>query len=466
MSTPVIWIFIPVAVSLGLLAFRRHRTLVNSLGILLAFSLGLLAKFFPFGGGLTIGSFQVQISTSLVVLGRTFTLTEGSRAFLSLIFLTTGFWFLIASRVDANLSLIPAGLGVVGFLVAATAVQPFLYAALLIEVAVLWSVLFLSPPGTQVSRGVLRYLIFLTLAMPFILFTGWMLSGTESISANREEVLRVVLMFGLGFAFLLAVFPFHTWIPLLAEDAGPLTGGFIFWLLQTTGLFLLVTFLDQFGWLRTYPVFLQALRLTGLLMVVSGGLWAAFQTRMDRLFGYAVIIETGMSLLALSLNTTVGFNSFAEPFLSRAPAYLLWVYGATSIKRLRGSLDFRTIEGAFHQTPFAAGGVILSALSLAGVPLLAAFPIRLVLLEGLSQQSISAAVWTVVGCLGLLAGTLRMLWYLLKSNEPGTWTIAERRLDQALLSLGAALLLAFGVFPQTFVLPMLEMLTNFTHLGG
>ncbi|MEN6409458.1 MAG: proton-conducting transporter membrane subunit [Anaerolineaceae bacterium] len=466
MSTPVIWIFIPVAASLGLLAFRRHRSLVNSLGILLTFGLGLLAKFFPFEGGLTIGSIQVQISTSLAVLGRTFTLPEGSQTFLALIFLTTGFWFLIASRVDVNRSLIPAGLGVVGFLVAATAVQPFLYAALLIEVAVLWSVLFLSPPGVQISRGVLRYLIFLTLAMPFILFTGWMLSGTETVSANSEEVIRAVLLFGLSFAFLLAIFPFHTWIPLLAEDAGPLTGGFIFWLLQTTGLFLMVTFLDQFGWLRTFPVFLQALRLTGLLMVVSGGLWAAFQTRMDRMFGYAVIIETGMSLLALSLNTAVGFNSFAELFLSRAPAYLLWVYGATQIKQLRGSLDFQAVEGVFHQTPFAAGAVILSALSLAGVPLLAAFPIRLVLLEGLSQQSISAAVWTVVGCLGLLAGALRMLWHLLKSNELGTWTIVETRLDQALLSLGAVLLLAFGVFPQTFVPPMLEMLTNFTHLGG
>lgn len=466
MSTPVLWIAVPLVVSLGLLALNRYRHLVNNLGTILALGLGLLAKFMPFTGGITLGSIQIPISDTLNLLGRTFTLGEGSQAFLELIFITTGFWFLLATRLNVNRMMIPAGLGVVAFLVAATAVDPFLYAALLIEMAVLWSVLFLSPPGAKVSRGVLRYLIFLSLAMPFILFTGWMLSGTESVSANSSQVLRAAVMFGLGFAFLLAVFPFYTWIPMLAEDVTPFVSGFIFWLIQTVGLVLLVTFLDQFGWLRSYPVFLQAMRLTGLLMVVSGGVWAAFQTRMDRMLGYAVIVETGMSLLALSLNNLLGFDTFAVLFLPRTVGLMLWAFGATVIQRQRGSLEPSVVEGIFHAAPFAAGAVGLASLTMAGVPLLAAFPVRLVLLEGISQQSISAAMWTGLGSLGLFIGSLRLIWIMLKSNDLAVWQITESRLDRALIVVGGLLVLAFGVFPQVFLPPMLQMLTSFTHLGG
>ena len=69
--------------------------------------------------------------------------------------------------------LAPLGLAVVGLLVSTLAVEPFLYGALLIEVAVIVCVLMLAPPGETPGQGVLRFLIFQTLGIPFILFTGF-----------------------------------------------------------------------------------------------------------------------------------------------------------------------------------------------------------------------------------------------------------------------------------------------------
>ena len=44
---------------------------------------------------------------------------------------------------------------------------------------------------------------------------------------------HVLLACEVGFAFLLAMFPFYTWIPLIAEEAHPLTVGLLLWLFPT-----------------------------------------------------------------------------------------------------------------------------------------------------------------------------------------------------------------------------------------
>jgi hypothetical protein len=96
---------------------------------------------------------------------------------------------------------------ITGLMVASLAVEPFLYAALFIEMAVLLAIPLLtsiySPPG----RGIVRFLIYQTLAMPFILVTGWLLAGVEASPGDLALAAQSTSMLGLGFAFLLAVFP-------------------------------------------------------------------------------------------------------------------------------------------------------------------------------------------------------------------------------------------------------------------
>ena len=59
-----------------------------------------------------------------------------------------------------------------------------LFAALFIEMAVLLSVPLVTsiykPPG----KGIIRFLIYQTLAMPFILLSGWLLAGVEASPGN------------------------------------------------------------------------------------------------------------------------------------------------------------------------------------------------------------------------------------------------------------------------------------------
>ncbi len=464
MSAPLIWIFLPALAGVLFWFLRQRLGLVVLLSVVFCLLLALVARLAPIGQSVHLGPVSFYIQPTLSFVGRKFTLGTADRPFLSFIYLVCSFWFAGVYAAGkpklwaGGSLLIPFGLGVVALLVAALAVEPFLYAALLIEMAVLLFVPVLSPPGKPIGQGVLRFLIFQTLAMPFILLAGWALSGVDA-NPNNVTLLTLAMVFlGLGFAFWLAVFPFYTWIPLLAEQSSPYVSGFLFLILPTVDLLLVLAFLNNFGWLRASPEVFRVLGLLGTLMVITAGLWAAFQKDLARLFGYAVIVETGFSLIALSLSNSVGKDLFSSMFLPRTIGLGLWALSLSLLLRQANSSRFEDMQGMAQSMPFATAGLAVASLTLGGLPLLAVFPIHQILLEELARQSLANALWVLLGSGGLLFSSFRALAVLAR----GGWrpqTFCESRFQIFLLLCGIAGLLLIGLLPQVF-LPLTQGLTS------
>ena len=59
-------------------------------------------------------------------------------------------------------------------------------------------------------------------------------------------------------------------------------------------------------------------------MVVTGGLWAAFQHHLGRIMAYGSIAETGFSLIALSLDPRVGIPILFLLIPARALGLAVW----------------------------------------------------------------------------------------------------------------------------------------------
>ncbi|HET6597050.1 MAG TPA: proton-conducting transporter membrane subunit [Anaerolineales bacterium] len=452
--------------SLGIvLLFISNQRFLSLVGGSIAVILAVIAQFVPIEVALRVGSFSLRIDSGLTILGRSLVILPTEGSLLALIYGAAALWFFGAEASKTATRLVPLGFVIIALMVASIAVQPFLYAALFIEMAILISIPMLTsiyrPPG----RGVVRFLIYQTLAMPFILLAGWLLAGVEASPGDLALAAQSAAMLGMGFAFLLAIFPLYSWIPLLIEENSPYLVGFLLWILPTVTIIFGAGFLDRYSWLRSSSQLILALRYVGLLMVVTGGAFAAFQRHLGRIMAYGSIAETGFSLLALSLDLRLGIPILFLLIPARALGLAVWSLSLTIIKENVETMQFSAARGILRVTPLASAGMIVAALSAGAFPLLAGFPSRLALWEGLSRESISAALWMAVGIAGLLTSAVRSLAVISMADEHTGWTPRESFTQLTMLGLGMIGLVLLGLFPQTVQLFLSNLPLMFEHLG-
>ncbi len=458
MTSALIWVFAPVIAGGILFLLRRYEKAVAVAGTVIALLLALLAWRLPLGEALPFLP-SLTIQDTLIVLGRQFSLTNADRPYLILIYLVIALWLGGARAARAGKFLVPVGLVVSGLLTAALAVEPPLYAALLIEMSALVSIPVLAPPGKPVSRGVLRFITFQTLGMPFILSSGWFLPVVV-VDPLSEPIVTAIVLLLLGFAFVAAIFPFHTWLITLTGEINPYAAAFIFFIVISNIALFGINFINRLEWLRNFNLLYSILRMMGGLMVFTGGLWAAFQRHAGRMLGYAIQVMIGSSLLALSLgapgisatpSSSVGIEFFLALFLPNGLALAVWALALAIIHSHTKDLIFQDLRGLAYRLPFSSVGLLAAHFSLASLPLLAGFPLYLSLFTRLSASSFLVALFSGLGVGGLMIGALRTLAVLF-SNPEGriAWSITESRFQAALLMLGVILLFVLGLIPQTF----------------
>jgi formate hydrogenlyase subunit 3/multisubunit Na+/H+ antiporter MnhD subunit len=464
MNAPILWIIVPIVLGTFLLFFTNQRVL-SVLGGSLAILLALIAQFVPIELAMKLGPLSLKIDSSLTVLGRVLLIQPSEGPLLALIYGAAALWFFGAEASKTATRIVPLGFMIIALMVASIAVEPFLYAALFVEMAILLAIPMLTSISRPPGRGVVRFLIYQTLAMPFILLAGWLLSGVEASPGDLALAAQSAAMLGLGFAFLLAIFPLYSWMPLLLEETSPYLVGFLLWILPTMTLIFGAGFLDRYSWLRSSSQLILGLRYMGLLMIVTGGAFAAFQRHLGRIMAYGAIAETGFSLLALSLDLRLGIPILFLLIPARALGLAVWSLSLTIIGENVETMRFGAARGVLRITPLAGAGMIVAGLSTGAFPLLAGFPARLALWEGLSRISIGSALWMMVGIVGLLIGAFRSLAVISIAEEYTSWERHESPAQMLMLGLGVLGLFILGLFPQALQFILADLPLMFEHLG-
>ena len=471
MSTPTIWIFFPLLLSLVLSAVHRLHKLSVWIACLGSLLLSVAAFIFPQNLGYILGGRNFLLDDTFLILNRALILTGSQLKTVAIMYLFSFLWNIAGLRFSVSRWFPTVSLTITALWVTTLSVEPFLYAALIVELIVLISILLLTPRGEQTDRGVMRYLVSQTVAMPFILLSGWMVAGIESAPSASTLILRGTVMILIGFSLWLNIFPLHSWLPMLAEKAHPWVFSFVFLMQQSILALFLLKVLDQFAWLRNQTGILTVIQWAGVLTLLAGGVLASLQTKVNRILAYIILIETGYSVLAIGLIGQGGGEALALSILPRALAYWQWAYTLSSIQQIAPEIDgsFTSLRGMFTTLPFHSLSLVISLLTLLGLPAFGLFPAKRMLWNSGAGLAYHYTPLIGLGVAGMALFILRLMHTLLttdpNSSSPADSINGKESLWQIfVLCLMTLLSMLMGLLPDVFLNPFLSLLEPFIHL--
>jgi NADH-quinone oxidoreductase subunit N len=302
----------------------------------------------------------------------------------------------------------------------------------------------------SVSSGVLVYGVALLYgaagSTSFPALRALFADGTAPLTAQAGLLLVVA---GLGFK--IAAVPFHLWAPDVYEGAptpvvallsvGSKTAGIVAMLRLLFGVALPL----QWLWADLLAVLAAA-------TMCYGNLAAIPQTNIKRLLGYSAIGHAGYLLLGLATASRPGAEAVGYYLLAYLVSALAVFLVVVLVAGTVGSDALAAYRGLARRSGLLAAALFVGLLSLAGVPPLAGFVGKWLVLLAAAQ---AGRLWLVA--LGAVNVVLALYYYLLIVKrmylEPPTTPtpVAVSPLTQATLGLLLVGILVLGIWPAPFV---------------
>ncbi len=282
----------------------------------------------------------------------------------------------------------------------------------------------------------------------------------QTFSAGQPLLLLGMLAVFAGFAFKIAAFPFHMWVPDTYEAAST---PFVAWLSVAP---------KAAGFVALFRVYFEGMGeraaawipvTAGLaaITIVGGNLMALPQQNTKRLLAYSGIAHIGYML--------VGFAAASASGMAMVLFYLVaYVFGnmgaflvVEAVARSERSEATVALRGLAQRSPLLALAMLLFLLSLGGIPFVAGFWAKLYVFwaaaaAGLYWLVLVGAVLTVVALFYYLVVAKRM--YI----EPPDAAAGRIRLTRPLalaVILCALGVVALGVYPKPIVMAALRIAT-------
>ncbi len=242
-----------------------------------------------------------------------------------------------------------------------------------------------------------KYLILGALSSAFMIYGIALVWGTTGkfnfnelamVSANFAEnklFLFGVLFILVGLGFKIAAFPFQMWTPDVYQGAPTPTAAFLAIGSKAAGFVLLLRFL--FTAIPSVTAHWDKLLIfVSAITILYGNLCAIPQRNLKRLLGYSSIAHAGYLLMGVAALNAAG-QSAVLYYLS---GYLFTTLAAFAViaivMRHLDSEDIGGLAGLHQRSPLLAATLTLAMVSLAGIPPLAGFFGKFLLLKAIIEQ--------------------------------------------------------------------------------
>ncbi len=264
----------------------------------------------------------------------------------------------------------------------------------------------------------LKYLILGSLSSAFFVYgisLLYLAAGSTSFDlvhhafaadAHSKMMLLGLIMIISGVGFKVASVPFHLWVADVYEGAPTPVVSFLSVASKAAGFLIALKLLFS-----VFPAFDTGrtilFSVLSALTLVYGNVGAVVQTNIKRLFGYSSISHAGYLLMGLAAGTIRGTESLLFYLMAYAVSNLAAFMAITLAGQALGSDRIDAYRGLSKRSPFIAGVLFLSLFSLAGIPPLAGFFGKFLILLSAMESNLKALT-----LLGALAVGVSLFYYL------------------------------------------------------
>ncbi|MGD2145764.1 MAG: proton-conducting transporter membrane subunit [Anaerolineae bacterium] len=453
----LLFLALPLAVGTVVYALRRWATMSALLSTGTALALGVAIVVLPLGRTVELWGRTIVMGGTVTFLGRELVLEEVDRIAIAVLYLTAAGLFALSWQASPGSMLFPIGLGILSLLSGSLLIRPLIYAVLLLELAIALSILALQTEGWPPTHGGLQYLSFALLAMPGLLVIHWLMDRFVLTPDDTGLLDAAAILLALSFALLVGSIPFHLWMPSVAGDSDPLASAFVFTVNNGAVWFLLLAFLDSYPDLSAYTRLGPFVSGVGLVMIGVGGVLAASQRSLGRLMGYSALIDSGVALTALGLETERGLALALLSVLARPFGLSLMAAGLSGLPAEAGAgAKLDAVRGLGWRTPWSALAFLVGGLSMAGWPATVGFGARWALYRAIAPSDLPAVLLMMLASVGVMVGVWRgaagLFWrppsLTAGGDQVDGGTGSEGVLKAVLIVAASAVCLGAGLFPQ------------------
>jgi multicomponent Na+:H+ antiporter subunit D len=253
-------------------------------------------------------------------------------------------------------------------------------------------------------------LMILSIALFFLIAGGTSydaISAAIKIEGNRVIATLAILCFTGGLFIKGGLVPFHGWLP----DAYSTSPSSISILLsgivtKVCGAYVIIRLYAQvFGEMEQFRI---VLIVVGLLSIVVGALTAIGQTNYKRLFAFSSVSQVGYIILGIGCGTKLGIIGAIFHLFNHAMFKSLLFVNASSIENATNETDMTKLGGLQKKMPVTSATSIVALLSAAGVPPLAGFWSKLLIIIALWS-----AGYYVTAIIAIVASVITLGYLLL-----------------------------------------------------
>lgn len=265
------------------------------------------------------------------------------------------------------------------------------------------------------------------------------------------EILGMIFLTA-GFAFKIAIVPFHMWAPDIYEGAPASITLFLAVASKTAGLAVLLR-LFMNGMISISSYWVELITVLSVLTLILGNLAAIPQTNIKRMLAYSSIAQAGYLLLGIIANSSIGVASI----LLYSLFYLFANIGAfgvvIAVSKATNSNEIKDYSYLAQKSPFLATVMLISLLSLAGIPPLAGFIGKFYLFLAIIEKG---QLWLAFLSIGM---SVVSVYYYLRVVKVMYFGEGPQKSEQIVVSKGTKLaltismivLVGLGIYPNPLI---------------